>query len=236
MTPDANDADDQPATVAAGDDATAIVPPPTPAVAPELAWSVGDDPEEPSRRQASAMPWVQVAVISVFGLALVTAIGVAVFAAVFAAEQSRPRNGAAPSAPGPAWAIPPISSPGSSTPPAGPKPAEVPPAPPATTTVTVAEPAPAPPAPAPPPTEGNFAICPSGHAGVATTVTSCAFADNVRRSYLIQGGPEVLAYSPVTGETYTMDCVGGFTAHLSDGEVLQAVRCTGGNDAVVVVW
>ena len=71
---------------------------------------------------------------------------------------------------------------------------------------------------------------------MATTVTSCAFADNVRRAYLAQGGPDVLAYSPVTGDTYNMECIGGFTAHLSDGEVLQAVRCTVGSNAVVVVW
>ncbi|OBI82705.1 hypothetical protein A9X00_07090 [Mycobacterium sp. 1245805.9] len=71
---------------------------------------------------------------------------------------------------------------------------------------------------------------------MATTVTSCAFADNVRRAYLVQGGPGVVAYSPVTGDTYTMECIGGFTAHLSDGRAVQAARCTGGNNAVVLVW
>ncbi|ORV87021.1 hypothetical protein AWC11_16495 [Mycobacterium interjectum] len=71
---------------------------------------------------------------------------------------------------------------------------------------------------------------------MATTVTSCVFADNVRRAYLAQGGPDVLAYSPVTEETYAMECISGFTAHLSDGQVVQAARCSGGNNAVVVVW
>lgn len=221
-----DDNDDQPATVAGpGEDATAIVSPSAEA-APELAWSV-DDAEQPIRRQSWGMAWGQAVVIVACGLALAIAIG----AAVFVAEQTRQRNGpATTSAPMPASALPPISS---ATPSVA---IPAPSAPPVTSTVTVAAPAPAPPPPALPPTEGNFAICPSGHAGVATTVTSCAFADNVRKAYLIQGGPGVLAYSPVTGDTYTMECIGGFTAHLSDGEVVQAVRCTGGNNAVVVVW
>jgi hypothetical protein len=79
-------------------------------------------------------------------------------------------------------------------------------------------------------------MCPSGHDGVATSVTSCEFADNVRRSYLAQHGPVVMAYSPVTGNVYTMQCVSGFTAHMSNGLVVDAVRCAGGNDAVVVLW
>jgi hypothetical protein len=35
----------------------------------------------------------------------------------------------------------------------------------------------------------GFIMCPSGHDGVATEVTSCAFADNVRRAWLDQYGP-----------------------------------------------
>ena len=226
MTSD-DDSHDPPTTVGAGGDPTAVVPPVT-AEAPGFAWSVDDGAEEPIRRQSWGITWGQTAVIAACVLALATAI----CAAVIATGQTRQRNAPAVSAPMPAWALPPISSaapskvaePAPSTPPV--------PAPPATSTVTVA----APPPPAPPPTEGMFAICPSGHSGVATTVTSCAFADNVRRAYLAQGGPDVLAYSPVTGDTYNMECIGGFTAHLSDGEVLQAVRCTGGSNAVVVVW
>jgi hypothetical protein len=44
-----------------------------------------------------------------------------------------------------------------------------------------------------------FLVCPDGHSGIATTVTSCPFAENVRIAYLTQGGPVVVAYSPVTG-------------------------------------
>lgn len=44
-----------------------------------------------------------------------------------------------------------------------------------------------------------FIACPSGRDGVVTSVTSCEFADNVRRAYLDQYGPVVLAYSSVTG-------------------------------------
>ena len=37
--------------------------------------------------------------------------------------------------------------------------------------------------------------------------TSCAFADNVRRAFYASGrSTEVVAYSPVTGERYIMDC------------------------------
>lgn len=87
-----------------------------------------------------------------------------------------------------------------------------------------------------PPTKGAFLICPDGHTGVATSVTSCQFAVNVRYSYLRQGGPTVIAYSPVTGETYEMQCHAGFTSHLSDGRTVGSVRCAGGNDAVVILW
>lgn len=62
------------------------------------------------------------------------------------------------------------------------------------------------------------------------------FAMNVRSSYLSQGGPEVTAYSPVTGQSYDMVCAVGYTAHLSTGRTVDAVRCVGGNDAVVILW
>ena len=81
-----------------------------------------------------------------------------------------------------------------------------------------------------------FSVCPSGRSGVATTVTSCAFAEDVRYSYLSQGGPVVTAYSPMTGQFYNMQCGGGFRAYLNDGEVVRSVRCVGGNNAVVVLW
>jgi hypothetical protein len=81
-----------------------------------------------------------------------------------------------------------------------------------------------------------FIMCPSGQDGVATEVTSCEFADNVRRAWQSQYGPVVLAYSPVTGNVYNMQCAGGFTAHMNNGMVIDTVRCVGGNNAVVVLW
>lgn len=49
--------------------------------------------------------------------------------------------------------------------------------------------------------------------------TSCPFAQNVRRTYFAQGGGNITitAFSPVTGQSYTMTCV------LGDG----IVGCTG---------
>jgi hypothetical protein len=106
-------------------------------------------------------------------------------------------------------------------------------------TVTQAAPPPvtvaAPPVAAPP-VNGAFLVCPDGHSGVATGVTSCQFAMNVRTSYLSQGGPEVIAYSPVTGQSYDMECLAGFTANLNNGRTVNAVRCVGGSDAVVILW
>lgn len=67
-------------------------------------------------------------------------------------------------------------------------------------------------------------------------MTSCQFAMNVRDSYLRQGGPTVIAYSPVTGDSYEMDCQAGYSARLADGSTVDSVRCTGGNNAVVILW
>jgi hypothetical protein len=67
-------------------------------------------------------------------------------------------------------------------------------------------------------------------------VTSCEFADNVRRAYFDRYGQVVMAYSPVTGSVYDMQCASGFTAHMSNGLVVDSVRCVGGNNAVVVLW
>jgi hypothetical protein len=51
--------------------------------------------------------------------------------------------------------------------------------------------------------DGPFVVCPSGTAGVATTVTSCPFAQSVRRGWIAQGGSSsIVAYSPVTGLAY----------------------------------
>ncbi|MEU7628879.1 protein kinase [Nocardia sp. NPDC049220] len=70
---------------------------------------------------------------------------------------------------------------------------------------------------------------------VGTAVTSCAFAEEVRRAYVQLGTAQnaardgtraVLATSPVTGQTYTMNC------QLSG----QLVTCSGGENAVVYVY
>lgn len=89
---------------------------------------------------------------------------------------------------------------------------------------------------APPAQAETFIMCPSGRSGVATNVTSCAFADSVRASYLAQGGPVITAYSPVTGMSYAMQCQGGFFAAMNNGVVVDSIRCAGGNNAVVVAW
>lgn len=70
----------------------------------------------------------------------------------------------------------------------------------------------------------EFNICPSGLTGVATADTSCAFADNVRAAQLAQPGPIVSAYSPVTQQTYLMQCVAAVTQIWP-----QAMRCAGVN-------
>ena len=83
----------------------------------------------------------------------------------------------------------------------------------------------------------DFTTCPSGRDGVvAGTPTSCAFADDVRTAWLGQPGNPVIAYSPVTDQTYRMSCVGNKTVIFTDGHSADAVECVGGNDAEVVVW
>ena len=96
------------------------------------------------------------------------------------------------------------------------------------------EPAPPPPAPRlppPPPPAAlgpgdveSFRLCPSGLTGVASAETSCAFADNVRRSWYGQPGSVVTAYSPVTGRLYTMRCAPADTDAWPTSK-----RCTGTN-------
>lgn len=70
--------------------------------------------------------------------------------------------------------------------------------------------------------------CPSGLSAVATTDTSCAFADNVFRAWYSQPGSTVYAWSPVTQQVYTMTCSPGITDRW-----LEAKRCFGINSAGV---
>lgn len=91
--------------------------------------------------------------------------------------------------------------------------------------------APPPPAPAFPP--GARPCSPTtgpvggfSQAAAGTQVTSCPFAEEVRKSYganPVRNTTVIIpAYSPVTRETYDMTCSGQ-----------QLVTCTGGNNAVV---
>lgn len=94
-------------------------------------------------------------------------------------------------------------------------------------------PAAAPPPPAVPGSVENFKICPSGLSGVASGETSCAFADSVRSSWYSDPGPAVVAYSPVTHQSYLMHCAPAVTDVWP-----EAVRCAGTNaqGTVLVVY
>lgn len=71
---------------------------------------------------------------------------------------------------------------------------------------------------------GGGASCGAGVTAGANT--SCAFALNVAQAYFRAGGgsPTLSVYSPVTNQTYTMNCVAG-----------APTVCRGGNNAVVYV-
>ena len=58
--------------------------------------------------------------------------------------------------------------------------------------------------------------------------TSCPFALNVREQYIAAQGDSVIidVYSPVTQQTYTMNCV----------RTGQRITCRGGNNAVVTFF
>ncbi|KJR09882.1 MULTISPECIES: serine/threonine-protein kinase [Gordonia] len=96
---------------------------------------------------------------------------------------------------------------------------------PSSTTITTTVP-PTTVAATPPPGTTN---CDS-EVGVASSVTSCEFAFNVKSAYLAAGpkgqARTVVADSPVTGRSYTMSC------NPEDGVVV----CRGGNNAVVVIF
>jgi hypothetical protein len=85
---------------------------------------------------------------------------------------------------------------------------------------------------APGPSE-EFTVCPSGFSGVASADTSCAFADSVRRSWYSSPGNIIAAYSPVTHQTYMMECTPAATTVWP-----AAKRCVGVNTsgAVLIVY
>ena len=76
----------------------------------------------------------------------------------------------------------------------------------------------------------DFTICPSGMTGVATEDTRCAFAENVRAAWGAQPGTAITAYSPVTSQSYVMQCTPTTT---NTWPVAQ--RCVGSNSYGVVL-
>jgi hypothetical protein len=82
-----------------------------------------------------------------------------------------------------------------------------------------------------------FDMCPDGREGVVGGHTTCDFAENVRSAFYASGMMHnFVAYSPVTGERYEMDCEGMYPAQFRTGETLKSTRCYGGDDAEVVIW
>ena len=88
---------------------------------------------------------------------------------------------------------------------------------------------------APAQADDGFLSCGAG-AGIASSVTSCEFAQNVRYAWFHQPGRIIEAYSPVTGMYYSMYCDPNYTARMDTGRVYDSVHCEGGNNAVVVIW
>ena len=86
------------------------------------------------------------------------------------------------------------------------------------------------------PGNGVFVTCGIGGSGIVTKVTSCPFAVNVKQEYSKNPSTIVYAHSPVTNQDYDMRCETGFTARLKSGLEVDAVRCFGGNNAVVVIF
>jgi hypothetical protein len=72
----------------------------------------------------------------------------------------------------------------------------------------------------------NITVCPSGTSAVATADTSCAFADSVRKAWYSQPGQIITAYSPVTNQSYKMQC-----SPVSTSYWIVTKRCVGVNSA-----
>jgi hypothetical protein len=197
----------------AGGDETEQFAPPT-----EVRTSAWSDEQREDQPDRGGQSWKQVGLIAAAIFVPLTALVVII--GLWLQQRSKPPAPEPSRAPQPTSAVasPPVTV-------TAPPPVTVtqPPAPPPVTVTA-------------PPANETFIICPDGHSGVATGVTSCQFAMNVRQSYLSGGGPTVIAYSPVTGDTYQMQCLSGYTSHLNNGLTVNSVRCTGGNNAVVILW
>jgi hypothetical protein len=82
-----------------------------------------------------------------------------------------------------------------------------------------------------------FDMCPGGQEGVVGGHTTCDFAENVRSAFYASGMMHhFVAFSPVTGERYEMDCESGYSARFSNGAMVNSTRCYAGDNAEVVVW
>lgn len=246
---DDQDIGQPPTTVAANGDETEIgliadeterVPPLTVA-ASELAWSRDQE------NYAGGYSWGRTAerasIIVIAAAAVALVIGFLTWLGFHLYDQTKPT--AAPDTTRPVTIEPAAALPRNT---AAPAPAAAPP-PPSTVTVTAAPPTTvtleaAPPAPRrndslPPPAGGTtvFTICPDGHEGVVGGHTSCAFAQNVRRTFYNSGMLTTFtAYSPVTGDAYEMTCAGRYPAYFEDGSTKISTRCYGGDNAEVVIW
>ena len=77
------------------------------------------------------------------------------------------------------------------------------------------------------------------YSGAVTSETSCGFAESVRLSYNVQPtrgvSTRIVAHSPATGEEYPMYCEPGNVLN-GYGTRVNAVRCSGGINAVVDLW
>jgi hypothetical protein len=251
MTANDDRDDEQPPTrAAAGSDETEVGPaadetelvPPVTVSASKLAWS--DEDGDPGGDYSWGRAAERASIIVLAAVAAAVVIGLLVWFG-FSLNGQNTTPGAStstvrPVTIEPAAALPAITG--------APVPVAAPPstvtvtaAPPPTVTVQAAPPQ-APvvqPAPVVPPDEGThvFDICPDGHEGVVGGHTSCAFAENVRRTFYNSGmSNEFTAYSPVTGDAYEITCAGRYPAHFTDGSTLISTRCYGGDNAEVVIW
>ncbi|MDD4868583.1 MAG: hypothetical protein PHQ28_16170 [Mycobacterium sp.] len=226
---------DQPSTTAGPcDDETALVAPPAPE--PELAWALEDD-------YTTGASWGAVAqrasVILIGAAIAAVVVGLVIWLGLRVFDRSQP-NESRPTGPS-AVMTSPAAALSPSQPTDVPRPV-APVAPPSTVTVTPAPPATVTVEAAPPPDTAAgrtdvFVICPDGHEGVVGGHTSCAFAENVRRTFYATGmSNSFTAFSPVTGEGYEITCVGRYPAYFKDGSTKISTRCYGGNDAEVVIW
>lgn len=176
-----------------------------------------EDPYASTGKRRSVVLPILIGVAVIVVIAVVGAIGWQVFSSRNVAPPTEQQAGA----PVPT-ASPQAPAPGSSSaPPVASTPAKP-------TSVTL-------PAGAKPCTQGSAASGPFTKSATGSAATTCAFAEEVRRAYaetttantVSREGPRsVTATSPVTGRTYTMNC-------LSEG---QLVTCSGGENAVVYVY